>query len=119
MDHTHALLPRSSTLRSLYTSLLLPSLSLRFSSLANSLQDAVPILVYFQLRYSHFTWRYSQRYALPVALLAHDTLDVDDVFETVDGCDFALAAFVGPAGDYDFIVFADGDRANLPGREWY
>ena len=38
---------------------------------------------------------------------------MDDVFETVNGGDFGIAAFVGAAGYGDFVVFADGDRADL------
>ena len=32
---------------------------------------------------------------LSIGLFAGDALDVDDVFETVDGGDFSFAAFVG------------------------
>lgn len=52
-------------------------------------------------------------YRLPIRLLAGDALNVDDVFETVDGCDFAFTTFVGAAGDDDFVIFADGDGADL------
>ena len=38
---------------------------------------------------------------------------MDDVFEAVNGGDFGIAAFVGAAGYGDFVVFADGHRANL------
>lgn len=38
---------------------------------------------------------------------------MDDVFQTVDGCDFALGVLVGATDDADFVVFADGDRADL------
>ena len=34
-------------------------------------------------------------YGLAIGFFAGDTLDVDDVFETVDGGDFAFTAFVG------------------------
>lgn len=46
-------------------------------------------------------------------LVAGDALDVDDVFEAVDGGDLALAALVGAADDGDLVVLADGDRADL------
>lgn len=42
---------------------------------------------------------------------------MDDVFEAVDGGDFALAALVAAACDNDFVVFSDGDGADLEGRE--
>ena len=51
--------------------------------------------------------------ALAVGLLAGDALDVDDVFETVDAGDLALAALVGASDDGDLVVFADGDGADL------
>lgn len=38
---------------------------------------------------------------------------MDHVFETVDRDHFSFAAFVGPAGDEDLVVFADGDGADL------
>lgn len=41
---------------------------------------------------------------------------MDDVFETVDGGDLAIASFVGAAGYGDFVVFADGDGADLGER---
>jgi hypothetical protein len=46
-------------------------------------------------------------------LVLGDTLDVDDIFETVDGDDLAFATLVG-ASDYgDFVVLSDGDRSDL------
>ena len=53
------------------------------------------------------------RYALPIRLLARDALDVYHIFESVDGGDGAFAAFVRAAYDSYFVVFADGDRADL------
>jgi len=57
-----------------------------------------------------------KRHALAVAFLAGEALDMDNVFETVDGDDFAFAAFAGAAGYQDFVVFADGDGADLEGE---
>lgn len=51
----------------------------------------------------------AERYRLTIGLFPHNTLNVHDVFETVDGYDFAFAAFVGASGDEDFVVFADRD----------
>lgn len=50
---------------------------------------------------------------MAVALLPRHSLDVHDVFEAVDGGDFALAAFVGAALDDHFVVFTDRDGADL------
>jgi len=38
---------------------------------------------------------------------------VNDIFETVDRGDFALAALVGASNDEDFIVLSDGDGADV------
>lgn len=38
---------------------------------------------------------------------------MDDVFETVDGGDLAVTTFIGAAGYSDFVVFANGDGADL------
>ena len=46
-------------------------------------------------------------------LFLDDTLDVDDVFKTVDGCDLALATLIGASYDSDFVVLSDGDRPDL------
>lgn len=50
---------------------------------------------------------------LAVGLVAGDALDVHDVLQAVDADDFALAALVGAPDDGDFVVFADGYRADL------
>ena len=81
--------------------------------MANPLQDLLPVLIQLHLRDFAFAGRDADLHALAVALLARDTLDVDDVFEAVDGGDFALAAFVRAALDDYFVVFADGDCADL------
>lgn len=46
-------------------------------------------------------------------LLLDDALDVDDIFETVDGDDLALAALVGASDNGNLIVLSDGDGADL------
>lgn len=56
-----------------------------------------------------------QRHRLPVGLFAHQTLNVNNVFESVHGHDLAFTAFVGAARDQDLVVFADGDRSDLAG----
>ncbi len=48
-------------------------------------------------------------------LLLDDTLDVDDVFETVDGGDLAFATLLRASDNQNFIVFADWDGADLEG----
>ena len=51
--------------------------------------------------------------ALAVGLLAGNTLDVDDVFETVDGGDLSLTTLVGATLDDNLVVLADGDGTDL------
>lgn len=46
-------------------------------------------------------------------LVLGDTLDVDDVLETVDGSDLSFAALVGASNNEDFVVFSDWDGADL------
>lgn len=50
---------------------------------------------------------------MAVGLLTGDTLDVDEVLETVDGGDLALTALVGTADNGDLVVLADGKSADL------
>ncbi len=38
---------------------------------------------------------------------------MDEVFQAVDGGDFAFAPFVGASYNGDFVVFADGNGADL------
>jgi hypothetical protein len=52
---------------------------------------------------------------LAVGLLAGDALDLDEVLETVDGGDLALAALVGAPNDGDFVILADGNGSDLEG----
>jgi len=88
---------------------LLSPRTLRLSPLRDPLQYALPILINLQLRDHDLARRDTQRYTLPIALLACDALNVDDVFQTVDRDDFAFAAFVRAARDDYFVVFANGD----------
>ena len=93
--------------------ILAPPLRLLFPPLLDPLKYILPILVNLQLCNYDLAWRYAHRYARPIRLLFCDSLNVDDIFETIDGGDLALAAFVGTADDGNFVVFADGDGADL------
>jgi hypothetical protein len=50
---------------------------------------------------------------LSVDLLARDTLNVDDVFESVDRGNLALATLQRTTRDDNFIVLSDRDGADL------
>ena len=56
---------------------------------------------------------YAQWDGLAGGLVADNTLDVDDVLETVDGGDLALTSLVGATDDGDLVILADWDRADL------
>jgi hypothetical protein len=38
---------------------------------------------------------------------------VDDILETVDGCDLSLTALVDTTGEDDLVILADGDGSDL------
>ena len=78
-------------------------------TLLDALQYVFPILVQLQLGDHDLAGVDAERHALSITLLAGDTFDVNDVFETIDGGDFTVAAFVGASDDGDFVVFADGN----------
>jgi len=50
---------------------------------------------------------------LAVGLFAGHSLNVDEVLQSVDGGDFAFTALVGASHNGDFVVFSDGDAADL------
>ena len=93
--------------------IVIPPLHLLLPSFVVPHKYVVPVLVNLQLRNHDLAWRYAQRYTRSIRLLLRDSLNVNDVFETVDGGDFALAAFVGSADYSDLVVFANGDTADL------
>ena len=94
----------------------LPLLLVRFPTMRDPLQNLLPILIRLDLRDLDLAGSNTDWDALAVALLAGDALDVDDVFEAVDGDDLALAALVGAALDDHFVVFAEGQGADLEVR---
>ena len=49
------------------------------------------------------------RNRLSIDLVSIDLFDINGVFETIDLGDFAFTAFPGATGDFDNVVFADGD----------
>lgn len=89
-------------------------LGLLLPSLGDPVQNVLPILVQLQLGDDHFRRMHGQRHRLPVGLFAHQAFDVNDIFESVHGDDFAFPTFVRAACDQDLVVFADGDGPDLP-----
>jgi len=88
-------------------------LLVELAALGDALEDALAVLVDLELGDLDLGGRDADGHALAVGLLAGDTLDVYDVFETVDGNDLALAALVGATLDDDLVVLAEGDGADL------
>lgn len=115
------LLPRSplihSSLLLRLLGLLLVPLRLFLSPFLQPLQYALSILINLQLCDDDFARRNPYRHALAIALLFRDTLDVDHIFQTVDGRDFTVATLIRTADDGNFVVFAYGDGAHLLERE--
>lgn len=76
-------------------------------------QDILTVLVKLELGDDDVGGVEAQRDGLAGGLVAGDTLDVDNVLETVHGGDLALTALVGAADNGDLVVLADGDAADL------
>lgn len=79
----------------------------------DTLKDVLTVLVQLQLGDDDLGWVDTEGNGLPRGLLLDDTLDVDDVFETVDGGDLSLGALVGTTNDGDLIILSDWDGADL------
>lgn len=76
-------------------------------------QDVLAVLVELELGDDDVGGVDAEGDGLAGGLVAGDALDVDDVFEAVDGGDLALGALVGAADNGDLVVLADGDGADL------
>lgn len=88
-------------------------LLLDLAAVLDALQYVLTILIELQLGNDDLRRVDTDGDRLAGGLVLGDTLDVDDVFETIDGGDLAFSALVG-ASDYDdFVVLADWDRSDL------
>lgn len=92
-----------------------PSLLVSLTTLANTLEDLLAVLVALQLGDDDLGGGNADGHGLAVGLLAGDALDLDEVLETVYGDDLALTALVGAADNGDFVVLADGNGSDLEG----
>jgi hypothetical protein len=79
----------------------------------DALQDSLTVLVKLELGDDDLGGVDAERDGLSRGLLADNTLDVNDVLETVDGGDLSLTTLVGATNDGDLVILADWDRANL------
>jgi len=90
-----------------------PSLLGASSLTTLTIQYGLAVFVELQLRNHDLGWGDANGNRLAVNLFAGDTLDVDNVFETVNGCDLSLTALQGAPSNDDFVVLTDGDGADL------
>jgi len=88
-------------------------LRLNLTTGLDALQYALTILVELQLGDDDLRWVDAKRDGLTRRLLLDDTLNVDNVLETVDGGDLAFAALVGAPNNNNFIVLSDRDGADV------
>lgn len=79
-------------------------------------QDILTVLVELELGDDDVGRVEAQGDGLARGLVTGDTLNVDNVFETVNGGDLALAALVGATDNGDLVVLADGNAADLYSR---
>lgn len=79
----------------------------------DALQDGLTILVKLELGDDDLGGVDAEWDGLAGGLLADNTLNVNDVLETVDGGDLALTALVRATDDGDLVILADWDRAHL------
>lgn len=82
-------------------------------TLANAFQEALAVLVQLELGDDDFGGVDANRNALAVRLLADDTLNVDNVLETIHAGHFALTALIGAPDNGDLVILADRDGADL------
>lgn len=83
------------------------------TALGDALKDVLSVLVELDLGDDDLGGSDASGDGLTVGLLAGDTLDVDEVLETVDGGDLALLALVGTTDNGDLVILADGKGADL------
>lgn len=79
----------------------------------DALQDVLTVLVELQLADDDVGWVDAKRNGLTAALLSLNTGDMNNIFETVDGSDLALATLVGATDDGDLIILSDWNGADI------
>lgn len=99
---------RKTHFKSVFLFLVLPLITL-LSLPTLPLQDAVPILIDLELGDLDLARVDTDGDRLAVYLLPGNTLDVDDVFQAVDGDDLAFTTLERATGDDDLVVLTDGD----------
>jgi hypothetical protein len=102
--------PRPSLIRKRYPlSLVLDGLT----TLGDARKEGLTVLVDVQVGDDQVGGGQTDGDGLAVGLLADNTLNVNDVLQTVDGGDTALTALLGTTGNGDGVVNAEGNSADL------
>lgn len=81
--------------------------------MADSLENVLSILVELEFADDNLARVNANLDRLAVRLLTRHSLDVNEVFQTVDRGDLAFSALVGATNDGDFVVLPDGHASNL------
>jgi len=99
---------KTSTLLRVITDLLL-ALALLAGLATLALENSLSVLVQLQLVDDDLGGMDSDWHRLSVDLVSGDTLDVDDILETVDGNDLSFTSLVDTADDSNLVVLANWD----------
>lgn len=83
------------------------------TTLGDTLEERLTVLVEVELGDDDVGGGDAEGNALAVGLLTDNTLNVHNVLETVDGGDLAFPALGGTSGNENFVLAADGERADL------
>lgn len=89
------------------------ALDAQFPAGLDSLEDALAVLIELKLGDDDLAGMNAEGNALAIDFLAADALNVDGVLEAIHGRHLALAVLVSTTNDLDFVVFSDGDAADL------
>lgn len=84
-----------------------------FTTLADSLEDLLSVLVELELGDYDFAGVNTNWNALTIGFLSSDSFDVDEVLQSVDRGDFSFSAFLGSSNYENFVVLADGNASDL------
>src|SRR6266487_2958610 len=89
------------------------SLCLGLPSFTYAVQNALTVFIQLQLGDDNFGRMNTDRHALAIGFFTGYSLDMHDVFKSVDARDFTLATLVGPPNYGYLVIFADWYRADL------
>lgn len=88
-------------------------LLLNLATVLDALQNVLTVLVKLQLGDDDLRGVNADGDGLARGFVLGDSLDVNDVFETINGGDLSFTTLVGASDNEDFVVLANGDRSDL------